>query len=74
MGKFSSPAALPSLFFGRSFPRTDEGAAPFCIPRKEHDRQVFHLQKNLKGKEQTWKNVKRKSVMPPFMEGAQCLS
>ncbi|XP_060118162.1 mis18-binding protein 1 [Heteronotia binoei] len=36
------------------------------LNRKDHDKHVFHLQKNLKGSEHTWKNVKRKSPMRNF--------
>ncbi|XP_077180257.1 mis18-binding protein 1 [Paroedura picta] len=36
------------------------------LDRKDQDKQVFHLQKNLRGKEHTWKNVKRKSPVHKF--------
>nr|XP_056707059.1 mis18-binding protein 1 [Euleptes europaea] len=36
------------------------------LDRKDHDKHVYHLQKNLKGKEQTWNNVKRKPAGPSF--------
>ncbi|XP_048342159.1 mis18-binding protein 1 isoform X1 [Sphaerodactylus townsendi] len=34
------------------------------LDRKDQDKHVFHLQKNLK--QQTWNNVKRKSGGPSF--------
>ncbi|XP_054827689.1 mis18-binding protein 1 [Eublepharis macularius] len=36
------------------------------LDRKDHDKHVYRLQKNLKGKEQKWKNVKRKSPRACF--------
>ncbi|KAH0620201.1 hypothetical protein JD844_020215 [Phrynosoma platyrhinos] len=32
------------------------------LDRKDCEKRVFHLQKNIKGKERTWKNVKKKSA------------
>ncbi|KAL8168586.1 UNVERIFIED_CONTAM: hypothetical protein K2H54_004840 [Gekko kuhli] len=37
-----------------------------ALDRKDNDKHVFHLQRNLKGKEHTWKNVKRKSPVHHF--------
>ncbi|XP_061468626.1 mis18-binding protein 1 isoform X3 [Rhineura floridana] len=37
------------------------------LDRKEYEKHVFHLQKNIKGKGHTWHNVKKKSAETVFM-------
>ncbi|XP_015282136.1 PREDICTED: mis18-binding protein 1 [Gekko japonicus] len=37
-----------------------------ALDRKDNDKHVFHLQRNLKGKDRTWKNVKRKPPLHNF--------